>query len=145
MASTVDKIAENMRISNDVDEFDFDAIHCFLCNESYWANGVEKNIVRKSFENSLSFGGFIGTKQVAFGRVVTDLATFGYLRDVVVLPEYRGKGYGKAIVEAIITRLRDEGVSAMMLGTSDAHSLYKKYGFKLVGDSPKLMSWRREL
>lgn len=33
----------------------------------------------------------------------------------------------------------------MMLGTSDAHSLYKKYGFKLVGDSPKLMSWRREL
>jgi GNAT superfamily N-acetyltransferase len=140
----VDKIAENMRISNDVDEFDFDAIHHFLCNESYWAKGVEKNIVRKSFRNSLSFGGFIGTTQVAFGRVVSDLATFGYLRDVVVLPEYRGKGYGKAIVEAIVTRLRDEGVSAMMLGTSDAHSLYEKYGFKLVGDSPKLMGWRRE-
>lgn len=132
-----------MRISNDVNEFDFEAMHHFLCNESYWAKGVEKNIVRKSFENSLSFGGFIGTKQVAFGRVVTDLATFGYLRDVVVLPEYRGMGYGKAIVEAIVCRLRNEGVTTMMLGTSDAHSLYEKYGFNLVGDSPKLMIWRR--
>lgn len=141
--STVDNHPENLRISNDTDEFDFDAIHHFLCNESYWAKGIEKNIVRKAFENSLSFGGFCGTKQVAFGRVVTDLATFGYLRDVVVLPEYRGKGYGKAIVEAIVTRLRGEGVSAMMLGTSDAHSLYEKYGFKLVGDSPKLMAWRK--
>jgi GNAT superfamily N-acetyltransferase len=140
----VDNIAYDMRISSDVNEFDFDAIHYFLCNKSYWAEGVEKSMVRKSFENSLSFGGFVGTTQVAFGRVVTDLATFGYLRDVVVLPAYRGMGYGKAIVEAIVTRLRDEGVSVMMLGTADAHSLYEKYGFKLVGDSPKLMRWRRD-
>jgi GNAT superfamily N-acetyltransferase len=140
----LDNFPDNMRISNDVDEFDFDAIHRFLCNESYWAKGIGKNTVRKSFKNSLAYGGFIGATQVAFGRAVTDLATFGYLRDVVVLPAYRGKGYGKAIVEAMVTRLRDEGVSAMMLGTSDAHSLYEKQGFKRVGNSPKLMGWRKE-
>jgi GNAT superfamily N-acetyltransferase len=134
---------ETMRISNDINEFDFEAIHHFLCNESYWAQGVDKNVVLKSFANSLSFGGFVGAKQVAFGRVVTDLATFGYLRDVVVLPEYRGKGYGKAIVEAIVRRIRAEGVTAMMLGTADAHSLYEKFDFNLVGNSPKLMVWRK--
>lgn len=140
----MDNIAHNIRISNNVDEFDFDTIHHFLCNESYWAKGVEKNVVRKSFKNSISFGGFVGTTQVAFGRVVTDLATFGYLRDVVVLPAYRGRSYGKAIVQAIVNRMKDEGVSTMMLGTSDAHWLYEKHGFKLVGDTPTLMRWRRE-
>lgn len=133
-----------MRISNNVGEFDFDAIHRFLANDSYWAKGIAKDVVLKSFENSLSFGGFVGEKQVAFGRVVTDLATFGYIRDVVVFPDFRGKGYGKLMVEAIIQRLKNEGVPAMMLGTADAHSLYTKYGFNLVGDSPNLMVWRQK-
>ncbi len=133
---------EKMRISNKIEEFDFPAIHLYLCHESYWAKGVAMATVRKSFEHSLSFGGFIGDKQIAFGRVVTDRATFGYIRDVVVLPEYRGKGYGKAMVEAILDRLKEEGVPAMMLGTSDAHALYRKYGFNLVGDTPNLMVLR---
>jgi len=135
---------ESMRISNNVDEFDFEAIYRFLTNDSYWAKGIAKDVVLKSFENSLSFGGFVEDKQVAFGRVVTDMATFGYIRDVVVLPDYRGKGYGKLMVEAIIQRLKNEGVPAMMLGTADAHSLYTKYGFSLVGDSPNLMIWRQK-
>jgi GNAT superfamily N-acetyltransferase len=134
---------EDLRISNDIGEFDFDLIHRYLCNESYWAKGVAMEKVRKSFANSTAFGGFLGATQVAFGRVVTDLSTFGYLRDIVVLPAYRGKGYGKAMVEAIIGRLKDEGVPAMMLGTADAHDLYRKYGFNLVGDTPNLMVWRK--
>lgn len=132
-----------MRISTNIDEFDFKAMHHFLCQESYWAKGIDLGTVRKSFEHSLSFGGFIGPAQIAFGRVVTDRSTFGYIRDVVVLPQYRGKGYGKAMVEAILDRLKEEGVPAIMLGTADAHSLYKKYGFNLVGDTPNLMIWRR--
>jgi GNAT superfamily N-acetyltransferase len=132
-----------MRISNKIEEFDFTAIHQYLCHESYWAKGIAMETVRKSFENSLCFGGFIGDKQIAFGRVVTDLATFGYIRDVVVLPDYRGQGYGKVMVEAILHRLEEEGVPAMMLGTADAHSLYDKYGFGLVGDSPNLMVLRK--
>lgn len=134
---------DNFRISTDIAEFDFDVMHRFLSTESYWAKGIEQSVVRKSFENSLSFGGFVGNKQVAFGRAVTDLATFGYLRDVVVLGDYRGRGYGKAIVEAMLLRLKQEGVPALMLGTADAHVLYEKYGFNLVGDSPNLMVWRR--
>lgn len=134
---------DTLRISNNIDEFDFDAIHRYLSEESYWAKGIALDKVRKSFRHSLPFGGFVGTKQAAFGRVVTDMATFGYIRDIVVLPEYRGKGYGKAMVEAIMERLQNEGVPAMMLGTADAHSLYRKYGFDLVGDSPNLMIWRK--
>ncbi len=32
-----------------------------------------------------------------------------------------------------------EGVQGVMLGTADAHGLYEKFGFRLIGNSPKLM------
>jgi GNAT superfamily N-acetyltransferase len=132
-----------MRITNDINELDFDLIHHYLCHESYWAKGISKEVVRKSFENSLVFGGFSGNELIAFGRVVTDRATIAYIRDIVVLPPHRGRGYGKAMVEAILGRLEEEGVPVLMLGTADAHSLYQKYGFGLVGDSPNLMVLRK--
>ena len=76
---------------------------------------------------------------MAFGRVVTDFASFGYLKDVFVLPGYRGRGYGQALVEAMLAQLDDEGVPTLMLATQDAHSLYRKLGFEPVEGSVKLM------
>lgn len=132
------------RISTDIEKFDLSVIHHFLCHDSYWAKGVDMATVRKSIANSLCFAGFIGEKQVAYGRAITDLATFAFLRDIFVLPDYRGKGYGVSLVKAMMLRLEEEGVPAIMLGTADAHGLYAKFGFKQVGNSPKLMAWRRE-
>jgi GNAT superfamily N-acetyltransferase len=127
------------RISTNVEELDILLIHRFLTEDSYWAKGISISTVRKSIANSLCFGGFLGTAQVAFGRAVTDLTTFAYLRDFFVLPEYRGKGYGRAIIQAAMSRLKAEGVQGVMLGTADAHGLYEKFGFRLIGNSPKLM------
>lgn len=128
-----------LRISTDVEEFDIPLIHRFL-SESYWAKGISIGAVRKAIGNSLCFGGFLGTSQVAFGRAVTDLTRFAYLLDFFVLPEQRGNGYGKSIIQAAISRLKHEGVQGVMLGTADAHGLYEKFGFKRIGDSPKLMA-----
>lgn len=132
----------SFRISTKLEEFDIALIHRFLSQESYWMKGVEFNTVRKAMANSLCFGGFLGPAQMAFGRAVTDRTTFAYLRDFFVLPEYRGKGYGKSMVQAAMLRLKAEGVPAVMLATSDAHGLYEKFGFRLLGDSSKLMLYR---
>lgn len=104
--------------------------------------GVELNTVRKAIANSLCFGGFLGPAQVAFGRAVTDRTTMAYLRDFFVLQEHRGHGYGKAIIQAAMSRLKEEGVPSVLLATSDAHGLYEKFGFRLIGDSSKLMIYR---
>jgi GNAT superfamily N-acetyltransferase len=127
------------RISTNVEEFDMLLIDRFLSQESYWAKGDALSTIRKAIANSLCFGGFLGTAQVAFGRVVTDLTTFAYLRDFFVLKEYRGNGYGKSIIQAAMLRLKEEGVHGVMLGTADAHGLYEKFGFRLIGNSSKLM------
>ena len=129
----------DLRISNNVEEFDIPLIHRFLA-ESYWAKGVGIDAVRKGIAHSLCFGGFLGASQVAFGRVVTDFARFAYLLDFFVLAEHRGKGYGRSMIQAAMSRLQEEGVRRVMLGTTDAHGLYEKFGFKRVGDSPHLMA-----
>jgi GNAT superfamily N-acetyltransferase len=128
-----------LRISTNIEEFDIPVIHRFL-SESYWAKGISIGAVRKAIANSLCFGGFLGTSQVAFGRAVTDLTRFAYLVDFFVLQEHRGKGYGKSIIQAAMSRLKEEGVHGVMLSTADAHGLYEKFGFKRVGNSPKLMA-----
>ncbi len=127
------------RISTNIEEFDIGRIHRFLSEDSYWAKGIALSIVQKALANSLCFGGFLGSAQVAFGRAVTDFTTFAYLCDFFVLAEYRGRGFGKALVQAAMSRLKAEGVHGVMLSTADAHRLYEQFGFRLIGSSSSLM------
>jgi GNAT superfamily N-acetyltransferase len=131
------------RISTNRAELDVPRIHQFLSEDSYWLKGASRATVEKAIANSLCFGGFVGGTQVAFGRAVTDLAMFAYLRDIFVFQEHRSKGYGRALVQAMMERLKGEGVSSIMLATKDAHGLYEKFGFSLIGNSPKLMAYDR--
>lgn len=118
---------------------DVPLIHQFLANESYWARGLPFETLTKSLSHSLCFAAFVGENQVAFGRAITDLASFAYLKDIFVLPSNRGRGYGRELVEAMLAKLDHEGVASVMLATQDAHSLYGKLGFEAVEGSAKLM------
>ncbi len=85
-------------------------------------------LVAQVMAHSLCFGGFVSDAQVAFGRVVTDRSTFAHLKDVVVLQPFRGKGYGVALIQAIVSH-PDLRAVAMTLATNDAHELYGRFGF----------------
>jgi GNAT superfamily N-acetyltransferase len=104
-------------------------IHSYLSKESYWAHGRSLSQVEVSLKNSLCFGVFdaIG-EQVGFARVVTDYATFGWLADVFVLPDHRGKGLAKWLVQTIVTHPDLQCLTRLMLGTRDAQELYRNYG-----------------
>lgn len=116
------------RVSADPDELDVEMIHRFLSKESHWAAGISLEGVRKSLSNSFCFGGFVGEAQVAFGRLVTDYTCFGYVRDVFVLPQYRGRGYARQLIESMLSHPRLEDVT-FLLRTSGAHGLYERLGF----------------
>ncbi len=117
-----------MRISTDPSEFDIAMVHRFLTEESYWAKGLARPLLERAMAHSLCFGGFVGDAQVAFGRVVTDRATFAHLKDVFVLRPFRGKGYGRVLIQAIMSHPDLQAVS-MTLATDDAHELYRRFGF----------------
>lgn len=126
-------------VSNTVLDAELRQIHRFLAEEAYWSKGISLEFVRKALANSLCFVACLDGEFAAFGRVVTDLASFGYLKDIFVLSEYRGRGLGKLLVAAMLERLEQEGVGSLMLTTADAHGLYRRFGFEPVGDSPRLM------
>jgi GNAT superfamily N-acetyltransferase len=66
--------------------------------------------------------------------VVTDKATFAWLADVFVLPEHRGHGLGKLLVEAALGHPDLAGHKRWLLGTADAHGLYRRYGFREISE-----------
>jgi len=108
---------------------DVDLIHRFLSEESPWAKGIPKLLVRESIQNSLNFGLFESEAQIAYARVVTDYTTFAYLLDVFVLQEHRGKGHSRTLMEAILAHPRLQGLRRLLLVSSTARGLYAKYGF----------------
>jgi GNAT superfamily N-acetyltransferase len=119
-----------LRISTDKAELDLALIHRFLSTEAYWSRGIPLHTVRCAIEGSLCFGGFIeGAGQVAFARAITDGATFAYLADVFVLPEFRGCGYSKQLMSAVMAHPQLQGLRRFLLATSDAHALYAQFDF----------------
>ncbi len=120
------------------EDLDLDAIHGFL-RVSYWAQGVPKAIVEKAVDNSLCFGVYRGAQQIGFARTITDRATYAYLADVFVLPEYQGRGLGKWLVSCILAHSDLQGLRRWMLATLDAHELYRQYGFVALPHPERFM------
>jgi len=71
--------------------------------------------------------------------VFTDHATFAYLCDVYVLPEHRGQGLSKWLMELVVAHPALAGARRAMLATRDAHSLYMRYGFTPLGAPERMM------
>ncbi|MFN0163773.1 MAG: GNAT family N-acetyltransferase [Burkholderiales bacterium] len=107
---------------------DLDVIHGFL-TQSYWAKGIPRETVARSLEGALGFALLHHGKQIGFVRVISDLATFAYVADVFVLPEYRGQGWSKWLMECVVSHPDLQGLRRWLLATADAHGLYAKYGF----------------
>ncbi|CAN7723553.1 MULTISPECIES: GNAT family N-acetyltransferase [Duganella] len=118
-----------LHISTDKAELDLPLIYQFLSEQSTWAIGIPPAVVERAIDNSLCFGAYLDGRQVGFARVITDSATFANLVDVFVLPEVRGQGYGKRLMEAVLAHPDLQGLRRFMLATSDAHGLYAQFGF----------------
>lgn len=118
-----------VRIETDAKQLDIEKIHRFLSQESTWARGIPIDVVRESIENSLNFGLFRGDTQIAYARVVTDRATFAYLLDVFVFPEFRGQGHSRTLMAAVMKNPIVRKVRRFVLVSSTARGLYEKFGF----------------
>jgi GNAT superfamily N-acetyltransferase len=131
---------DDFRVSTDSAELDVELIHRFLSEESHWARGVAVELVRKSLRHSMCFGGFLGSSQIAFARVVTDYSHFAYVMDVFVLPAHRGNGYSKQLMQAMLAHPELHGVT-FLLRTANAHGLYMQLGFAQLANPEKYLRY----
>ncbi|MEV4533180.1 GNAT family N-acetyltransferase [Asanoa sp. NPDC049518] len=126
-------------LSSDPSLIDVDRVFHWLSTDSYWAANRPRDIVERSLEHSVVLGVYREQTQVAFARVVTDRATFGWLCDVYVDPAERGHGLGTWLAETARDLLADIGVLRIILATLDAHGVYAKAGFEPVARPDRWM------
>lgn len=62
--------------------------------------------------------------------------------DLFVVPECRGRGIAKGLMEVILAHPDLESVQTFMLGTLDAHGLYARFGFAPIREPQRLMRRR---
>ena len=133
---------EGFTVSTDPARLDADAVHAFLTT-SYWAEGIPREILERALRGSLCFGLYEGGRQVGLARVITDAATFAYLCDVYVLPEMRGRGLGKWLIERVMEHPDLQGLRRFSLVTRDAHELYRPFGFTEIRSPERHMEIAR--
>jgi len=75
-----------------------------------------------------------GEKTVGMGRVISDGGYVCYLADVIVKPEYQGKGIGKAIMSLLVSQVKEgmedgEYIDFVMMSAKGKEPFYEKFGF----------------
>ena len=72
---------------------------------------------------------------VAMARMNGDMGLNYYIKDVVVRPEYQGKGIGKMLINELIRFINDNGVKGTdifveLCAVPDKIQFYEKFGFE---------------
>ena len=114
-------------LTDELARLDLDAV-CALLHSTYWAATRSRKLIAKSLQYSLNFGLFCGGAQVGFARLLTDFATVGYLCDVIISEEHRGKGIGKWMLSQILAHPGLRGCR-IDLFTRSAQDFYRPFGF----------------
>lgn len=89
-----------------------------------------------ALENSvLDIVAYDQEKAIGMGRIVGDGAIYCYVQDVVIHPDYQGKGIGSTIlnklIEKVTQNLEDgERMSLGLVAAEGKESFYRKFGFK---------------
>lgn len=117
---------------------DFEVLDNFLLT-AYWAKGRTSEQIKIAVENSACFGVYHGSRQIGFARVLSDRISLAYLFDVFILDEYRGRGYGKELINYVVNYPDFKNVKKWMLVTLDAQKLYEKSGFKILENPENYM------
>jgi GNAT superfamily N-acetyltransferase len=116
-------------LDDDPARVDVDAVHDYLANHSYWAEGrPRETVVRLVREATRVVGLYAEGRQVGFARAFSDGVALAYLADVYVLPEHRGRGLGVELVREMVENGQLAGVK-WILHTRDAHDLYRRFDF----------------
>lgn len=130
-------------LDDDLQRFDFGRCHAWLTG-TYWSPGITRAEVERGFRlSTLVVGAYQGERQDGCLRLVSDLTRFAYVMDVFVDTARRGRGLGRALVRFALEHPSLELVQRWVLGTNDAHEVYRPLGFAELPNPEQWMTLRR--
>lgn len=113
-----------------------------LLRATHWGSALTEAQLERAVAHSICFGVYHGVALVGFGRVITDLTTYGYLTDVVIAPDHQRRGLATWLTACMIEHPQLQGFRRLALVTRDAEALYARAGFAL-GAGPLVYMERR--
>lgn len=121
-----------MELIDSISVNDFQKLHILLG----W-KFLDNKAIKKSIKNSmLKVSCVENGNTIGIARLVGDGFSHGFLTDVIVHPDYQGKGVGKTMVKYLLTKLQnyvDKNCDEFMVEltpTKDNAEFYVKCGFK---------------
>lgn len=103
-----------------------------LLSLSYWNTDRTKEQLARA---QLGSSAWVGAKDeqgrlIATARAISDESKYAWVYDVMVAPDWQGRGLGKALMLLLLDHPRVRNTTAVFLSTRDAQDLYAKLGFK---------------
>jgi N-acetylglutamate synthase-like GNAT family acetyltransferase len=103
-----------------------------LLHPQCWKRGLPAETVFASLSESRCVAAFLNGRLVGFARLVTDEATFAYVRDVCVSPSCRHQGVARRMVELLLLGLEDSALRASLRATRSQRRLFRSLGFQPI-------------
>lgn len=106
-----------------------------LWRSVHWGDGPSPGQTRLAMDHTLfRVSVYDGDRIVAMARVIGDLGLDYYIKDVIVRPEYQGKGIGRMLISEILQFINDHGVEGTeifveLCAMPDKIPFYEKFGF----------------
>lgn len=103
--------------------------------ETVWGDGPSLEQTRLAMEHTLfRVSIYDGNEIVAMARMIGDMGLNYYIKDVVVKPEYQGKGIGRLLINELFKFIKENGVKdtdifVELCAVPDKISFYEKFGF----------------
>lgn len=90
-----------------------------------------EEIERATRNSTYCVSAYDGANLVGFARAVSDGVMYAAVYDVIVHPDYRSQGIGKALVQDITRQCKDAGVfSVHLFAAEGTEPFYNKLGFQ---------------
>ena len=103
--------------------------------ETVWGQAPTLEQIRLAMAHTLfRVSVFDGDTIVAMARMNGDMGLCYYIKDVVVRPEYQGKGIGRMLINELLKFINDHGVKGTeifveLCAMTDKIPFYQKFGF----------------
>ena len=111
-----------------------------LDNNAFWAKNRTLNDLKKCLANSdVVISIWVDSEIVGFGRALTDGIYRGVLWDIVIDQNHQGKGFGKLIVNNLLSSKKIKNTKKIYLMTTNKKLFYSQMDFREVNSQNLLI------
>ncbi len=106
-----------------------------LLDSVNWKRPSER-LLKISLKKGINVKYVFNNDTIGMARFVTDGGYAGLIMDVIVLPEYQGKGFGSQMIQALLDYIKknlheNEEIMIQLLSAPGKQPFYSKFGFKV--------------